>query len=414
MEKFKTVYTSIAGRRIIATHLFLLMFSFVFAAVNQSYAENTYVNNESIIIQSGDDLTLGKMSYGVYPEELHFTSILTKTKGKLTIKVFSLCCNNQNALILNGSFLYPDGVNERIEMFSDIKAAPEIVNFSKNVPEGTKISFTSGLLKSICDEFPCEYFVKVLFTALDNDDDDSDDNSHDGEGCSGPGFPAGHPFDGNCSQCHDDGHSGCNITNNDGSNGDDKGCSGPGFPAGHPFDGNCSQCHDDGRTDCSTKNNEGSGGDDQGCSGPGFPEGHPFDGNCSQCHNDGRTGCDEPEAGKSFTFKCERNIEFTNIRDLEKLVMSVSESLSCVLKLTKFKENARIGIKYSPLGRKSTQISPIQGNTGTSGELTFTIDAVRKGRDWISWAIAENEDKFDFSLQAHNNGSAWGMFVEVK
>lgn len=45
-------------------------------------------------------------------------------------------------------------------MLSDIKSAPEIVNFSKNVPAGTKISFTSGLLKATCEDFPCEYLSK--------------------------------------------------------------------------------------------------------------------------------------------------------------------------------------------------------------------------------------------------------------
>ncbi len=41
-----------------------------------------------------------------------------------------------------------------------------------------------------------------------------------------------------------------------------KNCSGPGFPEGHPFDGNCAQCHDDGRTNCFKNDDDGSDDDD--------------------------------------------------------------------------------------------------------------------------------------------------------
>ncbi len=515
MRKFTVINKLIMRCRVTTIYLFLIMVSFLLAGVNRSYAEEPYIDNENITIENGEDITLRKYAYGIYPESLHFTSILTETEGILTIKVYSLCCDKQNVLILNGTFLYPDGDTERIEMFSDIKTAPEIVNFSRKVPAGTILSFSSGFVKLTCEDFPCEYFVKVLeedqdedndINDSDDDDDDGRDNDDDGrdndddgrdndddgrdndddgrdndddgrddddngsdndnddgngvsvsDDCSGPGFPDGHPFDGNCSRCHDDGRTSCSDNddgsdddNDDGSDddsddasNDDNGgsvsgdCTGPGFPDGHPFDGNCSRCHDDGRTSCSDNDdgsdddndsesdddsddgsNDDNGGSVSGdCSRPGFPDGHPFDGNCSQCHDDGRTSCgdnDDGNEGKSFTFNCERSMENTYISNLEKVVMSVSESENCTLALTKFKENVSVSIKHIPLGSKAAQISPIMGNTGTNGKLTFTIAAIKKGRDWISWAVSNTEGDFDFSMDAYDKGTAWGMFVEVK
>lgn len=146
-------------------------------------------------------------------------------------------------------------------------------------------------------------------------------------------------------------------------------------------------------------------------------EGHGDEGNFDETgedDEDSEDGEDGGTGGKSFTFTCQHVLVPSNISDTEKLVMSVSESENCKLEFTNLSISSQVLIKHIPLGGKSVQISPIQGNTGSSGGLTFTITGLKKGKDWTTWAVPENSGKVNFGKDAFENGTAWVMFVEVK
>jgi len=123
-----------------------------------------------------------------------------------------------------------------------------------------------------------------------------------------------------------------------------------------------------------------------------------------------------PDDGtKSFTFNC--NNDLTNgPLDLEILFMELANNETCTLKLTNLEPGPaiEIGTNLRSGLRSSIKVEPEFGITDINGEVNFTIIALKKGIDWISWAIPNNKGEFEFNKQAYDNGTAWGMFVDVR
>ncbi len=122
-----------------------------------------------------------------------------------------------------------------------------------------------------------------------------------------------------------------------------------------------------------------------------------------------------PFPGKRFTFECQEGL-VTGSRGLERLVLEFNEEEHCTLKITNFEPG--VPIEVSTLHRSAfhpcINVDPQNGFTDLNGELEFTITAVGDGLDWIAWAVKNDKDEFEFSKKAYDNGSAWGMFVNVK
>ena len=118
---------------------------------------------------------------------------------------------------------------------------------------------------------------------------------------------------------------------------------------------------------------------------------------------------------KSFTFNCNRNLRIGNV-GIERLIMRLGESESCVAKLTNLEPNTPVTIQSRIRhGIKSSIIvEPEMGVTDENGALEFTIIANDKGIDWIAWAVPDGIGKLRFNKKAYGNGTAWGMFVEVQ
>jgi len=119
--------------------------------------------------------------------------------------------------------------------------------------------------------------------------------------------------------------------------------------------------------------------------------------------------------GKSFTFKCDRVIQI-GAASLEWLILELGETETCLIKLTNLEPGKPIEISaFTMKGlRSSTRISPSKGIPDATGELEVTINAVRKGIDWVAWAVPNEDGEFEFSKRAYDSGLAWGMFVEIK
>jgi len=101
---------------------------------------------------------------------------------------------------------------------------------------------------------------------------------------------------------------------------------------------------------------------------------------------------------------------------LEKLVLNSGEDEKCVLKLTHLEPGVSIEVTTNLM--KSSQspikVNPESGITDAIGEIEFTISAVSSGEGWIEWAVLNENGEFDFSKEAYDAGTAWGMFVEVR
>ena len=118
---------------------------------------------------------------------------------------------------------------------------------------------------------------------------------------------------------------------------------------------------------------------------------------------------------KSFTINCNNNLQ-TGAAGLEKLVLGLGEDEKCVLKLTHLEPGVPIEITTNLMKGSQSAIKsdPESGITDANGELEFTISAVNSGEDWIAWAALNEKGEFDFSKEAYDAGTAWGMFVEVR
>ena len=119
---------------------------------------------------------------------------------------------------------------------------------------------------------------------------------------------------------------------------------------------------------------------------------------------------------KSFIFNCEHGLERRYVFGLEKLTMNVGETENCMLKLTKYEPGTVVEI--SSLLRKgfrsAVSIEPVRSVTNANGELSITITAIKKGKDWAAWAVPNGKGQFTFTKQSYDAGLAWGMFVDVR
>ncbi len=119
--------------------------------------------------------------------------------------------------------------------------------------------------------------------------------------------------------------------------------------------------------------------------------------------------------GKAFTFKCEKDLLKGSI-GLERLNMELGESGSCELALTDLKPDTLVEVSSKMRSgiRSCIRITPEFGMTDNNGKLTITISAVNRGTDWIAWCVPDHEGKFNFSKDSYDNGTAWGMIVNVR
>lgn len=124
-----------------------------------------------------------------------------------------------------------------------------------------------------------------------------------------------------------------------------------------------------------------------------------------------------PDDTKSFTFKCRQHSLIVGEQGVfEKMNLELGENEQCTVTLTNLEPGTPIEFStYLRSGRStSIQVSPENGVTDANGQMAFTISAIEEGSDWIAWAVRNDKGEFEFSKSAYNNGTAWGMFVEVK
>jgi len=121
------------------------------------------------------------------------------------------------------------------------------------------------------------------------------------------------------------------------------------------------------------------------------------------------------ESAKSFTFKCGNDFA-PWVLGIEKMTIELNEEQACVLKLTRLEPGLEIEISSHMRDgvRSSIEVFPSRGITDKNGELTFSIVGVNEGIDWVSWAVRDDKGKFLFNKRAYDEGTAWGMVVEVK
>lgn len=123
----------------------------------------------------------------------------------------------------------------------------------------------------------------------------------------------------------------------------------------------------------------------------------------------------EASGNKSFTFECAKSFE-PGSAGLETLRLDLDEDEACTLKLTDFEPGVvvEISTKLRKGIRSAIKVDPVAGVTNEKGELEVSIRAVKRGVDWIAWAIKNDKGRFEFNKKAYDSGLAWGMFVEVK
>ncbi len=125
---------------------------------------------------------------------------------------------------------------------------------------------------------------------------------------------------------------------------------------------------------------------------------------------------DPGNGGKSFTFNCEHSLKRDPIFGLEKLTINAGDTENCTLKLTNHvpRKSVEIATLLKKGYRSTIKIEPVRSIIDENGELEITITAIRKGKDWVAWAVPDENGEFKFNKKAYDTGFAWGMFVEVK
>ena len=95
--------------------------------------------------------------------------------------------------------------------------------------------------------------------------------------------------------------------------------------------------------------------------------------------------------------------------------MELEEKQRCVLKLTMVEPGTQVKIatNVQPGSKPSIIVEPINGFTDESGMTGFSITAINKGIDGVSWAVPNETGEFEFNKKAYNERLAWGMFVKV-
>ena len=118
---------------------------------------------------------------------------------------------------------------------------------------------------------------------------------------------------------------------------------------------------------------------------------------------------------KKFVVNCETDIK-KGMAGVEKLILELGNDETCILKLVNLASNIPVEISTNIIqgSRSSIKVEPITGTTDENGELEFKITALKKGIDWIMWAVKNQNGQFEFNRKAFNSGSAFGVFVYVK
>ncbi len=119
--------------------------------------------------------------------------------------------------------------------------------------------------------------------------------------------------------------------------------------------------------------------------------------------------------GKSFTFGCKKNLIDGGL-GFERLELELGGNERCKIKLTHLEPGVSVDVStHLRTGLNSSiKVSPMHAVTDANGELEVVITAVKRGVDWVAWAVPNKNGEFVFNKEAYNNGLAWGMFVEVK
>ncbi|MGR3177603.1 MAG: hypothetical protein ACUZ8E_06065, partial [Candidatus Anammoxibacter sp.] len=93
-------------------------------------------------------------------------------------------------------------------------------------------------------------------------------------------------------------------------------------------------------------------------------------------------------SGKSFTFKCDHSMK-RGFFGFERLNMKVGDTENCTLKLTNNVPGKSVEISslLNNWFRSTIKIDPARSVTDENGELKITITAVKKGTDWVAWAV---------------------------
>jgi len=117
----------------------------------------------------------------------------------------------------------------------------------------------------------------------------------------------------------------------------------------------------------------------------------------------------------SFTFKCNNKLNI-GAKGIETLFLELGNIETCKLKLTNLETGTpiEIGTNLQTGFGSSIIVEPAKGIVDNNGELEITITAVKKGIDWIAWAVPNDKGLFKFNKRSYDSGNAWGMFVEVK
>ena len=117
---------------------------------------------------------------------------------------------------------------------------------------------------------------------------------------------------------------------------------------------------------------------------------------------------------KRFSFACNRNLK-KGLSGIESLVLISGESEGCVLKLTQLEPDTFIEVSTSLRKglRSSIKIEPTTALTDRNGEVKFTISAVTRGIDLISFAVPNDNGEIEHTKKAYDEGFAWAMFVKA-
>ena len=118
---------------------------------------------------------------------------------------------------------------------------------------------------------------------------------------------------------------------------------------------------------------------------------------------------------KSFTFSCDKELKIVR-NGIEKLILNLGEKTSCQATLTRLRPNTvvEISTRLRPKLMSAVNVEPRRAVVNKNGEVHFTLTAVKKGINWIAWAVRNDKNKFSFNKSAYDEGNAWGMYVEVK
>ncbi len=122
-----------------------------------------------------------------------------------------------------------------------------------------------------------------------------------------------------------------------------------------------------------------------------------------------------PENDKSFTFNCINDFG-QGLHEIEKLTLKLGQNETCILRLTNLIPGTFIMVSTEIRKGIQTSIKIEQENetTDDNGEMEFKISSINRGTDWVSWAIPDKNGNLSFNKKAYDEGTAWGMFIEVK